>query len=143
MIKAILLAAPLALAACNQASEEAAPATEATVAPTAMEESGVVDPSKAGFEAVAPGDYEVTRSDGTVDQLTVHPGMTWSRVNSDGSAAGGTIFMQDGKTCFVTEGVEGHRCFTDGPPEPDGTMRVTADDGSVGVVRPKAAAPAG
>ncbi|WP_305096172.1 hypothetical protein [Croceibacterium aestuarii] len=137
MKKAILLIAPLALAACNQADDDAAPAADASTASTApLEGDSVVDPSKAGFEAVAPGDYEVTRSDGTVDHLTVHPGMTWSRVNADGSAAGGTIFMQDGKTCFVTEGVEGHRCFTDGPVQPDGSMKVTADDGTVGVVRP-------
>ena len=137
MKKAILFIAPLALAACNQSGADAPAADASSSTPdAAMNSDGVVDPSKAGFEAVAPGDYEVTRSDGSVDHLTVHPGMTWSRVNADGSAAGGTIFMQAGKTCFVTEGVDGHRCFTDGPTQPDGSMEVTGDDGTTGTVRP-------
>jgi len=104
MKKTIAFAALLTLSGCNQADTD--DTTAQVVDTTAATDDGLVDPSKAGFEAVAPGDYEVTRTDGSVDHLTVHPGMIWSRVNADGSAAGGTIFAQGGKTCFVTEGVE-------------------------------------
>ena len=57
-------------------------------------------------------------------------------VSADNEASGGTIFAQDGKTCFVTEGVEGHRCFSNTTPAADGSMEVTADDGEVATVRP-------
>ena len=85
---------------------------------------------------MAPGDYTVTRAGGEVDAVTIHPGMTYSRVAADGTATGGTIFMQDGKTCFVVEGVEGHNCFVDGPKQPDGSMQTTSDSGALATVRP-------
>jgi hypothetical protein len=129
MKRTILVLAIVALGACNQSTPDAAvPAEEATPA--------AVDPSKAGFEAVAPGAYDIVRADGTVDKLVVHPGMTWSMVPAKGEPAGGTIFAQGGKNCFVTEGVEGHRCFSGTPPAADGSMTVTGDDGEVATVRP-------
>lgn len=135
MKKAIVIGAVLALAACNQSEPPEPAATEAAaVSP--------LDGDAPGFEAVAPGDYTVTGSDGAVATITIHPGMTYSRVAADGTATGGTIFMQDGKTCFVVEGVEGHNCFTDGPVQPDGSMQTTADDGDVSTVRMVAAAEA-
>jgi hypothetical protein len=134
MKKTIAFAALLTLSGCNQADTD--DTTAQVVDTTAATDDGLVDPSKAGFEAVAPGDYEVTRTDGSVDHLTVHPGMIWSRVNADGSAAGGTIFAQGGKTCFVTEGVEGHRCFSEEKPAADGSMKVTGEDGETAMVRP-------
>lgn len=132
MKRAILIGVIAALGACNQPAD--APETAESTATGAIPLTG----DEAGFEAVAPGEYEVVHKDGTIDRMTIHPGMTWSLVYSNGDAAGGTIFAQDGKNCFVTEGVEGHRCFTEGPTQPDGSMQVTAEDGEVTTVRPVA-----
>ena len=130
MKKSILMAALFALAACNGAETDEAD----TPGEVAVDE---VDPdAEAGFEAVAPGNYEVAHADGSIDQLTVLPGMTWAMVFSDGEAAGGTIFAQGGQNCFVTEGVEGHQCFEGTAPAADGSMEVTAEDGEVMTVRP-------
>ena len=131
MKKAIILAATLSLAACNRADGENAEAPVATAT-----EAGTVDPSEAGFEAVASGNYEIVHADGKIDQLTVHPGLTWSMVAANGDASGGTIFAQAGKNCFVTEGVDGHRCFSGTPPAADGSIEVTGDDGEKATVRP-------
>jgi hypothetical protein len=130
----IILAATLSLAACNGA-DTAAPDTAETTAP-AQAEATTVNPAEAGFEAVAPGAYEIVHADGTIDQLTVHPGLTWSRVAANGDASGGTIFAQGGKNCFVTEGVAGHRCFAGTEPAEDGSIQVTGDDGEKATVRP-------
>ena len=130
MKKSILAAALLTLAACNGAETDEADAPDGVAV-------AEVDPdAEAGFEAVAPGNYEVLHADGSIDQLTVLPGMTWAMVFSDGEAAGGTIFAQGGKNCFVTEGVEGQQCFEASDPEDDGSMEVTAEDGEVMTVRP-------
>jgi len=129
MKKVLLIGSLLALAACNQAeTPTAAPSGEAAAdLPLAGDAPG--------FEAVAPGEYTVEHASGDVDSITIHPGMTYSRVAADGSATGGTIFMQDGKTCFVVEGAEGQNCFTDGAVQADGSMQTTSDAGSVATVR--------
>ena len=131
MKKAIILAATLSLVACNGADSEKADAPVATAT-----EASTVNPDEAGFEAVAPGNYEIVHADGTIDQLMVHPGLTWSMVAANGDPSGGTIFAQGGKNCFVTEGVEGHRCFAGTPPAEDGSIQVTGDDGEKATVRP-------
>ena len=131
MKKLIAASAALALAACNQAS---APAEGDAAVDTG--EDVVLEGDAPGFEAVAPGDYTVEHANGDIDTITIHPGMTYSRVAADGTPTGGTIFMQDGKTCFVVEGVEGHNCFTDGPVQEDGSMQTTSDEGNVATVRP-------
>ncbi len=131
-----LFAAICALSACNgEAVPEAADTADTTSADAPLTD-GVDPAADAGFEAVAPGNYEVVRADGTIDQLTILPGMTWATVFSDGNAAGGTIFAQGGKNCFVTEGVEGHQCFAGSEIAADGSMEVTAEDGEVMTVRP-------
>ena len=137
MKQTITLAAALALAACGQDAGNSGTAETNPDATSMAEydetgEAGV----DAGFEAVAPGSYEVVHQDGTIDSLTVHPGLTWSMVTDDGNASGGTIFAQGGKNCFVTEGVEGHECYGGSPPADDGSMTVTAEDGSTATVRP-------
>ena len=137
MKKLILAAAIFALAACNDSE---APAEETVAEDATGEASSVLEGDAPGFEAVAPGDYTVTRANGEVDNITIHPGMTFSRVAADGTATGGSIFMQDGKTCFVVEGVEGHNCFLDGPTQPDGSMQTTSDAGDIATVRPVASA---
>ena len=124
-------AAVLALAACSEA-EAPADAPEAT----ASAGGDMLAGEQPGFEAVAPGTYSVEHANGDVDTITIHPGMTFSRIAADGTPSGGTIFMQDGETCFVVEGVDGHNCFTDGPVKEDGSMQTTSDEGSVSTVRP-------
>ena len=134
----IAFAAMLALAACNNAGSDAdAPAAPATAATTAeVDNSDVLEGDKPGFEAVAPGTYQVTRAGGEVDFIEIHPGMTFSRVAADGTATGGSIFMKGGKTCFLIEGEAQENCFTDGPRQSDGTMQTTSASGNVSQVRP-------
>ena len=138
MKKAILFAALLALSACNNAdteTEEADAVAAGEVADTSAA-SDVLEGDRPGFEAVAPGTYQVTRTGGEVDYIEIHPGMTFSRVAADGTATGGSIFMKDGKTCFLVEGEEQEACFSDGPRQPDGTMQTTSANGDVSTVRP-------
>ena len=138
MRKTIAFAAMLALAACNNAGSDADNADDADATATAetADASDVLEGEAPGFEAVAPGTYQVTRAGGEVDFIEIHPGMTFSRVAADGTATGGSIFMKDGKTCFLVEGQDEENCFTDGKPEPDGTMKTTAANGNVSTVRP-------
>ena len=135
MRKTIAFAATLALAACNNAGSDADDADATAIAETA-DASDVLEGEAPGFEAVAPGTYQVTRSGGEVDYIEIHPGLTFSRVDADGNATGGSIFMKDGKTCFLVEGEDRENCFTDGPKEPDGTMKTTSANGNVSTVKP-------
>ena len=136
MKRSIWLTAVFALAACDGASSDQAAAPEVAQATASGTVDGTDPQADAGFEAVAPGNYEVLHADGKIDQLTVLPGMTWAMVFADGEAAGGTIFAQGGKNCFVTEGVESHQCFEGTEPAADGSMKVTGEDGEVMTVRP-------
>jgi len=135
MRKTIAFAAMLALAACNNAGSDADDA-DATATGEVADNADVLEGEAPGFEAVAPGTYQVTRSGGEVDYIEIHPGLTFSRIAADGTATGGSIFMKDGKTCFLVEGEEQENCFTDGPKDPDGTMKTTAANGNVSTVRP-------
>ena len=136
MRKSIVLAAAFALAACNGTASDETDAPETAQADAGAAVDSTDPDADAGFEAVAPGNYEVRRADGKIDQLTILPGMTWAMVFSDGEPAGGTIFAQGGKNCFVTEGEEGHQCFEGSEPAADGSMKVTAEDGEVMTVVP-------
>ena len=135
MRNTIAVAAMLALAACNSADSEADNA-DTTATGEVADASSVLEGEAPGFEAVAPGTYQVTRPGGEVDYIEIHPGLTFSRVAADGTATGGSIFMKDGKTCFLVEGEDQENCFTDGPHEPDGTMKTTSANGNVSTVRP-------
>ena len=135
MRKTIAFAAMLALAACNNAGSDADNADADAAATSEADASDVLVGEKPGFEAVAPGTYQVTRAGGEVDYIEIHPGMTFSRVAADGTATGGSIFMKDGKTCFLVEGREQEDCFTDGARQPDGTMQTTSASGNVSTVR--------
>jgi len=134
--KTIAFAAILALAACNGANSNADEADATPNTEVADNGTGVLEGEAPGFEAVAPGTYQVTRSGGEVDYIQIHPGLTFSRIAADGTATGGSIFMKDGKACFLVEGQEQENCFTDGPRQPDGSMQTTADNGNVSTVRP-------
>lgn len=135
MKKLIAASLALALVACNGAETDA-PDAAASDAASAEDGSTMLAGVAPGFEAVAPGTYQVTRAGGEVDYIEIHPGMTYSRVDADGVATGGSIFMRDGKTCFTVEGAAGENCFTDGPLQPDGTMQTTNADGVASTVRP-------
>lgn len=135
MRKTIALAAMFALAACNDAGSDTADADAAANGEVA-DAASVLEGEAPGFEAVAPGTYQVTHPGGEVDYIEIHPGLTFSRVAADGTATGGSIFMKGGKTCFLVEGEDEETCFTDGPREPDGTMKTTAANGNVSTVRP-------
>jgi len=137
MKRSIVFAALLALAACNQADSDA-DAPDATASGEVADASSVLEGDAPGFEAVAPGTYQVTRAGGEVDYIEIHPGMTFSRVAADGTATGGSIFMKDGKTCFLVEGQQQENCFTDGPRQTDGSMEPTSANGDVSQVRPVA-----
>lgn len=135
MRKTIAFAAMLALAACNN-SDTAAENVDGTATGEVTDNSSVLEGEEPGFEAVAPGTYQVTRAGGEVDYIEIHPGMTFSRVAADGTATGGSIFMKDGQTCFLVEGEEEENCFTDGSRQADGTMQTTSANGDVSTVRP-------
>ena len=135
MRKTIAFAAILALAACNNADSDAV-VVDATATGEVTDNSDVLEGEEPGFEAVAPGTYQVTRAGGEVDYIEIHPGMTFSRVAADGTATGGSIFMKDGKTCFLVEGEEQENCFTDGPRQPDGTLKTMSANGNASTVRP-------
>ena len=124
----------LALAACNN-SDPAADDADAAATGEVADSSGVLEGEAPGFEAVAPGTYQVTRSGGEVDYIEIHPGLTFSRIAADGAATGGSICMTGGKTCFLVEGAEEADCFPDGPRQPDGSMQTTAANGNVATVR--------
>ena len=127
----IAFAAMLALAACNNA-DSGADDVGATATPgETADNSDVLAGEKPGFEAVAPGTYQVTRAGGEVDFIEIHPGMTFSRIAADGAATGGSIFMKDGKTCFLVEGAEEENCFTDGGRQSNGSMETTSEEGNV------------
>ena len=135
MRKTIAFAAMLALAACNNAGSDTDDVDAAATGEMA-DNSGVLEGDEPGFEAVAPGTYQVTRAGGEVDYIEIHPGMTFSRVAADGTATGGSIFMKGGQTCFLVEGEEQENCFTNGPPQPGGAMETTSTDGNISTVRP-------
>ncbi|WP_338245132.1 hypothetical protein [Aurantiacibacter hainanensis] len=136
MKKLIVASLAVALAACNGAGDTD---TETNMeAETEVADAGdsMLEGEEPGFEAVAPGTYEVTRAGGQVDYIEIHEGMTFSRVDADGEATGGVIFMKDGQTCFLVEGADEENCFTDGPMQPDGSMETTSTAGDVSTVRP-------
>ena len=132
-MKNILAAcAVVALAACSAGADE-----EVTVTEEADDSAAsVLEGDAPGFEAVAPGTYQVTRSSGEVDFIEIHSGMTFSRVAEGGEASGGVIFMKDGMTCFLAEGADEEACFTDGPTQDDGSIETTSEAGETSVVMP-------
>ena len=138
MRTSILLIAALALAGCNGADNDADDRSAGETGQTADNSgaSDILEGEAPGFEAVAPGTYQVTRAGGEVDYIEIHPGMTFSRVAADGTATGGSIFMKAGKTCFIVEGQQQENCFSDGPRQPDGTIKTTSATGGVSTVRP-------
>lgn len=123
------------LAGCNDAADTGDAAPAPADAGGASADDVPLAGEAPGFEAVAPGTYEVTHAEGTVSSIEIHPGMTYSRVDADGNATGGSIYMEGGKTCFNVEGSDTVNCFTDGAMASDGSMETTSADGAVSRVR--------
>ena len=71
MRKTIAFAAMLALAACNNADSDADD-VDATATGEVADNSDVLEGEEPGFEAVAPGTYQVTRTGG--EALGIGPG---------------------------------------------------------------------
>ena len=136
MKRSILLTAVLALAACNSAESDEANSPEAPASSGERDRRRHRSECRRRLRSRGPRPLRSRARRRQVDELTVLPGMTWAMVFADGEPAGGTIFAQGGKNCFVTEGVEGHQCFDGSEPAADGSMKVTAEDGEVMTVRP-------
>ena len=126
MKKLILLAGPLALAACSEAE---APVEEEAV----VEEAVAVD--------TAPGTYDYTTADGAVTgKIVMNEDGTYvdNEVGKDEDT--GTWRTGEGQTCF-TSAAEGSEeiCFTDSAPGEDGAWVSTAADGTAFTVSAAAA----
>jgi hypothetical protein len=126
----LLIAAPLALAACAEEPAEVAPTAEDTVAtePLAMVTAN----------GTAPGTFMVTAADGTTTTTILNEDGTYLDLAEDGSTvAEGSWSVVDDKTCFmpVTEGVE-TMCYSESEPGTDGSFTATPDEGEPVTVTP-------
>ena len=124
MKKSILFAAAataLVLVSCSETETEAP-------APVAVE-------TALSTADVAPGNYDVTWSDGTKSQFTVNDDFSYLSVR-DGETVTGTTAVVDGKFC-VTGDEEGAQqgCWTNGESGPDGSFASVSDEGENVVVR--------
>ena len=121
-----------ALAACNNAAEEAdtaeADATAAEAAPAA---------EMVTANGSAPGTYDVTAADGTKTRSTLNADGTYSDTDADGTVtATGSWSVVDGKTCFDPEGdEEATACYTETAPGEDGSFTATPDEGEAVTVK--------
>lgn len=130
----VFVPALLALAACGGANEAADPAPQPETAAPAP--AAAADAGGAGFEALAPGNYELVPATGeAANQMTINVDKTWSMVLANGEAAGGTMYKQGGRACFVTEGVEAPTCYDIGQTGADGSLAITDADGAAWTVR--------
>ena len=130
MKKLVLVAAlGLGLAACNNASEDAA-TDEAT--PAAAETAAAMTSANGS----PPGVYEVTAKDGTVTQTELMADGTYADHGADGAVtATGKWSVVDGKTCFDPEGDAATACYTETAPDAEGKFTATPDEGDAVTVR--------
>lgn len=132
MRKFVLLAAPLALAACAQEAEvEEAPAAEEAEVAAVTTANGTVTPMTG----------EVANADGPQGLSTLNADGTYQDLDAEGATvAEGTWAVVDGKTCFTptTEGADGE-CWTESEPAEDGSFTATSDEGAEVTVTPVAA----
>ena len=121
----------LGLAACSNAADDAATATDDGAA-TAQAEA----PALVTANGSAPGLYEVTAADGTVTQSELMGDGTYADHGTDAKVtATGTWSVVDGKTCFDEEGDEPTLCYTETAPGEDATFTATPDEGEAVTVR--------
>lgn len=127
MHKLILLAAPLALAACAQ---------EATVEEPVAEETAAAEEALTTANGTAvPLVVDVADEDGPVGVTTLNADGTYQDVGVDGEVQSeGTWEIVDGKSCFTDD--DGVTCWTESEPAEDGSFTVTSDEGAVQTVKP-------
>lgn len=132
MRKFVLLAAPLALAACaHEAEVEEVAATEAVEVAAVTTANGTATPMTG----------EVSSAEGPQGQSTLNADGTYQDLDAEGAlVAEGTWAVVEGKTCFTptTEGAEGE-CWTESEPAEDGSFTATSDGGTEVTVTPVAA----
>jgi hypothetical protein len=132
MKKLAVLAAVLALSACNQPAAEEPTATETLAAEPAATETATA--AWTGFE---PGNYAVTGPKGEkIDYVLTADGYT--ATFADGKVETGTLVMKDGKGCMTPAGGE-EMCFTNSAPDADGSWKATNDKGGVSTIMKKPA----
>ncbi|WP_108791305.1 hypothetical protein [Erythrobacter sp. Alg231-14] len=132
MRRIVLLAAPLALAACAQ---------EAEVEEAVVTEEAEVEAVTTANGTATPMTSEVSSADGPQGLSTLNADGTYQDLDSEGElVAEGTWAVVDGKTCFTptTEGAEGE-CWTESAPAEDGSFTATSDGGAEVTVTPVAA----
>lgn len=132
MRKLMMIAAPLALAACAQEAPEPEAVTEEVAATT----EAVM--TTANGSAV-PLTTENSNADGPTGITTLNADGTYADTGVDGEVTEGTWEVVDGKTCFTT-GEEEAICWTESEPAEDGSFTVTSDAGVVQTVKPIPAA---
>lgn len=133
MRKYLLLAAPLALAACSDDAAEAPMVEE-----EAMVEEDVAAMTTAN--GTLPGTHDVTGPDGIITAATLNPDGTHSTVDADDNVLEeGTWSVVDGKTCFTNSldvDQEEPMCWEETAPGEDGSFTATNEDGVEITVRP-------
>ncbi len=122
MKQLVLLAAVAALSACNQKTDEAPVAGDAT----AMSEATPMADNGAGT-------YDVKMADGTTGKTVINADGTYVDTDKDGKEIKGTFARRDGKDCFDPEGDEAEMCWTVTSPGADGSFTATTPDGKTTV----------
>ena len=120
MNKYIVLAAVAALAACSETAEQPDPAETVAAAP---------EPA-ATEQGVAPGTYEVTRPDGSMDTTVITADGGYIETNAEGVETRGAYARTNGQDCFDPAGDEPEICWTVTEPGADGSFTATSPDGT-------------
>ena len=123
MKKLVLMAAVVALAACNKKAEEA-PAAEMAAAST--EATG-------GKALTPPGSYAVADDKGPVGTTIINADGSYVDIAPDGKEVKGTIASKNGMDCFDPDGDEAEVCFAMTAPDANGSFKATTADGKVTV----------
>lgn len=132
MRKLMMIAAPLALAAC----------TSEAVEEEVVEEEAMADEAEAmtTSNGTAAGTYDVTMEDGTVGVSTLNADGTSQSFDGEGNVVQeATWEVVDGQTCFTSESEEGAEteCWTESEPAEDGSFTATNADGETVTVSPQ------
>ena len=127
MKKFTLICALAALAACSET--ETAPEAEATA--EAPEAAVAEAPASWPIE---PGTYEYSRSDGTSGVNTVAADGTFSNAVTGGDVETGT-WAQEGDLSCLTPAEGEKRCYTFTPPDAEGNLTGTMQNGVTVTIR--------
>lgn len=127
MKKLVSIAAAVALSACSQEAEEAAPVPAET---TTAAMPANADPT---------GTYDVRMPDGTMGRTTINADGTYVDVSADGTEERGTFTRDNDQDCFDPDGDAPAMCWTVSPPSADGSFTATSSDGTTTVTVTRAA----